>query len=596
MPRVRAIDSPAAPCALYEAMRPAWEKITDLLGGTPAMRRAAQKYLPKEPLENARAYSTRLQRSFLYNGLKGGLSKIVSYPFGKLVEIREKDSLPEYLQPLEDDVDGQGTSLHAFARDFFEAMIALGHAFVFCDWPDMSAVADESGAISKAAEAEAGARVMWKLIKATDMIGWQHSQSGKLEEIRFREVRVEKQEGKRWLDEEREYIRVIRADGTWEEWRSSTPLREGETILGTYLGTKPFAPISADVAKFKQIRTGTHTFDGIPIVVGYANKTGEFCSEPPLLELAETNIEHWQSNSDQRNILRFARLAQKVATGVSPKDAESDNMKASVHNVITLKDPAANMYYLEHSGAGIQAGRDDLKDLEEHMRGQGLQPLVQVSIDQTATGSMIDLMNVTSDTQAWVMEEDQVLLKAYEISDELHGGTGELPEGAKPKIYDDFSVPSGAVQDFPHVMALKDGGMIRKVTALKEAQRRSIVSMTIDAEEEVEKAQEEAAAAMPVGAPGQPGSGEATLAPGGEDGHTHSASLDAASNGTSSPGPDGHVHQVVAGEVQPAGNPPHDHAIALPEAVPEDDEEEEDEDAPPFGKKPGASGKPPFGA
>lgn len=616
-------DSPCSPSVLYDRAAENWMIVIDLLGGTQAMREAGTAYLPMEPAEKLKAYQIRLNRSFLFNGYKGGVSKIVSYPFSRPVDLQKEELLPEGLAELHEDVTGGGTTLTHFARDFFESMIALGHAGVFVDYTDVIGAAAEmqdaqeqaareaEGAkkpprraraskeaedeekrsrgaperpeVSQATEEAVGARPVWRLLKCTDIIGWNHDEDGRLVELRWREVKVERAEGKRWVDEEREYVHVW-TPTTWEIWRSKVPLRDGRTVLAKYLGTDVVDWVSSEIQNFKPWRRGVNSYpDGIPFKAAYANKTGEMMSEPPLMELAQTCLEHWQSNSDQRNILRFARLAQKVISGVKAGDLEKDNLVASVHNVIKLRDPAAQAYYLEHSGSGIEAGRNDMKDLQERMAGQGLQPLVQRSQVETATATMVDLMNVTTDAQAWVAEAQETLRWAYGASARWTGQ--EIGKEFTPLIYRDFVAAISGGADFGFIENMQKAGILTKATVGREAQRRGILSEVVDVEAEIEAAaaemEEAAAKAMAAGAGGQ------TLEDGGT-GHTHTVALDEAGNGTSSPGPeDGHVHEVVANEVQPGGEDGHTHPLgaAEPEAAPgpgeppaEDDEADDDEE------------------
>ena len=600
-PTVNKPDKPSATSVQYDAMVAWWRRICDLLEGTDRMREMGEVYLPREPMETDRAYFTRLWRSHLYNGVEGAINKVVSYPFSRLVTLTKPDLLPEGMDVYLEDVDGSRTTLTQFACDLYEAMVALGHAFIFIDYTTQPDVV-KGKTPSKQQEEQVGARAKWRIIKATDMLAWEIDVKTKLPtEVRFREVRVERREGKKWLDEEREYVRVFRADGTWELWRADEALKPEKSVIGAYLSTRPVDCTKAWADGFKEIDKGTHTFKGIPIRPVYAKKTGEFMSRPPFAELSQTNVEHWQSSSDQRNILRFARLAQKVISGSKPKDLDSSNVKASVHNVLTLTDPAAKAYYLEHSGAGISAGRDDLKDLEDRMRAQGLQPLVQKTVDATATGSMIDLMNVSTDAQRWIVECEGGLNDAIDITMKWADPAAERPEELKVQIYKDFTVQMAGSQDYQFIQAARQAGDLTAETALREMQRRNILSDTVDCKAEVERARQEAPLAMPGQEPGaMPGeggmAGKFKLSAGGEDGHEHGATLDESGDGQSSAGPDGHVHEIAGGEVMPAGDPEHVHdavkqggSPADPAAEDEDPEAdgEDEEDQPPakIGKK-----------
>ena len=119
--------------------------------------------------------------------------------------------------------------------------------------------------------------------------------------------------------------------------------------------------------------------NAIPVAPVYLNQTGFMCGSPPLMDLADLNITHWQSSSDQRNILHVARVPILFASGV----AEDIELVVGANAFMRASDPQARLEYVEHSGAAITSGKDDLKVLEFQMQAMGLQ-LLQAEPAQTA--------------------------------------------------------------------------------------------------------------------------------------------------------------------------------------------------------------------
>ena len=60
------------------------------------------------------------------------------------------------------------------------------------------------------------------------------------------------------------------------------------------------------------------------------------------------------------------------------------------NRLIIADDPSADLKFIEHSGAAIQAGRQDLVDLEDKMAVMGLELLTPRATHPTATGRAID--------------------------------------------------------------------------------------------------------------------------------------------------------------------------------------------------------------
>ena len=82
-------DSIAAPGLAHRAMAPELELIADLMGGTGAMRRAGQRWLPREANESWSAWRARLHRSVLFNGLARTVQALAGRPFARPVTLAD---------------------------------------------------------------------------------------------------------------------------------------------------------------------------------------------------------------------------------------------------------------------------------------------------------------------------------------------------------------------------------------------------------------------------------------------------------------------------------------------------------------------------
>jgi hypothetical protein len=110
-------------------------------------------------------------------------------------------------------------------------------------------------------------------------------------------------------------------------------------------------------------------------------------TQPPLMDLAWLNIAHWQSSSDQRHILHIARVPILFAKGM---DASDSQIEIGPNRIIIAEDNSADIKFVEHSGAAIAAGHQDLLDLEEKMAVMGLDLIARRPGQPTATEKAID--------------------------------------------------------------------------------------------------------------------------------------------------------------------------------------------------------------
>ncbi|MCV5359812.1 DUF4055 domain-containing protein, partial [Escherichia coli] len=80
------------------------------------------------------------------------------------------------------------------------------------------------------------------------------------------------------------------------------------------------------------------------------------------------NIKHWQSQSEQDNILHVARVPLLVAYGLD----RNEELTVGASTATIFEDRTKNgLEYVEHSGAAIESGETSLEKLENQMRHAG---------------------------------------------------------------------------------------------------------------------------------------------------------------------------------------------------------------------------------
>ena len=119
---------------------------------------------------------------------------------------------------------------------------------------------------------------------------------------------------------------------------------------------------------------GTTSLSKITLVPVYLNRTGFMQGEPPLEDLADLNLAHWRRSSDLENILHVAGVPILFGVGFSIENG--DKLVIGASTMARASDPNAKLSYVEHSGKGIGAMREGLKDLEFQMQVQGLELLI----------------------------------------------------------------------------------------------------------------------------------------------------------------------------------------------------------------------------
>lgn len=470
MPDAQRKDLVNTPSVAYERMALKWQLIHDLLGGTSVMRSVGQRWLPSEEKESLSNYQRRLWRSVLFEGLKSAIDKAVSRPFARPISVSQ---LPEELEFLEFDADGCGSALSQFARGVFEDMATYGKAHIFIDFSSLAENQDpEAPPATLAMEQAIGARASLVRVSPPALIGWiagrgEGSSQPTLEQIRIVEKTTEQAPGSQWIDQEVTRIRVVTRDG-YQLWRE---VQDGES----------------NQKKFVLEQQGRISLGEIPFVTIYANKTGFMEADPPFEAVAWLNLAHWQSDSDQRNILRVSRFAILFARGLTKEEAEK-GFKVGPFNTITSSSDKANLEYVEHQGTAISAGREDLKDLEARMEIFGMAPFVERSSQSTATGKAIDEAGALTKAQDWVRALEAGLTEAFSFASTWH--RVELPEDFAVDVFSDFKV-SASTADLDFLLRATQAGTLSLKTFLREIKRRGQLADSVNPDEELLQIQEE---------------------------------------------------------------------------------------------------------
>jgi len=469
-----------SPCTGWMRMHEHWQLPDTLLGGTLAMRAAGKTYLPKEPKEKQQKWQARLDRSVLYNGYEDSLDNLTSRPFSREVAIAI--DLPESLQVLEDDCDGFGTSFHNFTRGCYYEAVHRGIVHILVDFPPAPAER------TKEDEQKWGVRPYFRMVTSPELIGWRFESFSPyappvLSQIRIKEDVVEPDGA--YGDQETSYVKVIERD-KWERHKKTD--NSNTTIVESQ---------------------GVNTLGKIYMVSIYFNKSKNklMVAKPCLEGLAWMNLAHWQSYSDQRNILRFARTGILFGKGMKEEDVNKDITIGPNFSFLTESENA-DLSYVEHNGNAIEAGEHDIESIEAKMNQLGMQPFISSTKEETATGKEIDESRNQSDVQTWIMAMEQgivdALKLAYEWIDE------EPPDDLDVDIYSDFSVVTRGTQDLDTIDKGRARGDISQRTYLNECKRRDVLSETVDVDQEVEDTKGET---MSGGIPFNP---EKSLEPGSE--------------------------------------------------------------------------------
>jgi hypothetical protein len=462
------MDDVRKPSAQVLAMSEDWPMIDALMGGTTAMRKAGRRFLPTFPREDPESYRDRLATATLFPAYERTVSILVGKPFSKPVTLG--DDVPPRIADLMGDVSLDGRNLHTFAADIAADALAYGFCGVLVDCPPNPAVqAGRKPTIAD--ERAAGVRPYFAHIRPQNVLGWRsETRGGKQVLTQLRLLETAEEPSGPFGTKTTEQVRVLEP-GSWQIWRKSAAVDGYETWV--------------------LHEQGTTTLDVIPFVPFYGRRIGFMVGRAPMLELAHSNIEHWQNKSDQQTILHVARVPILFARGLGDQE-----IVIGANSFITTGSETAEVRFVEHSGAAIEAGRLSVLDLEDRMRQAGAELLVIKPGNTTTVQIHAENEQAKCDLQRMVQGLEDGFDQALAL---VAAWIGESNSG-HVDIYDDFGAANLAEASANMLFGMQQAGALSHETLLLEMQRRGVVSSDLDIAKEIAVATAEAAARAAVAA------------------------------------------------------------------------------------------------
>lgn len=449
-------------CASIKRMSEDWPMIHSLWGGTKAMRAAGNLMLPQNPNESDENYKVRLAATTLTPFFKSTITHLVGRVFNKPLNIIDAD---EAIVEMVEDVDRTGRHFNIFAQDLFETALRDGISFILVDFPKSDPM------MTRAQETEAGVRPYWIHVDVRNILWIKvDSSTNQIAEVRLLELAIEYPD--RWTEVVVRKVRCI-MPGSFELWREvkgATANSQSTWILED---------------------SGPTTMGVVPLIPVYCGRIAPFEAIPPLLDLAYLNACHYQMRSNYQNGVTVAQFPMLAASGLTSNEKD---IVIGPKKLLRMQSETGRFYYVEHSGAALQSGRDYLDMLKEEMAAQGMRLLMPRSVGPkgagsapTATGEEIADAEAKSELQKMAFNLCDSLENALEITAKwmgIEGSSGSVVTTG------DFGILRKDANDVTNLINMKTAGDITPQTFYTELIRRGFLSEAFDVEAEIEKLDE----------------------------------------------------------------------------------------------------------
>ena len=462
-------------------MQPYWGRMQAVTNGTDFLRYYAPTYLPKEPREPEDAYETRVQRSVLSPYTLRLIDNAAGLILRRPIDVEGDEYWTEWCK----NVDGIGSNLNEYARRCLVSSLTYGHSGILVDFPS------ESGVTTLLEERQLDRRPYFNHVDAYDIWGWRQENpvpNSPLIQIRLHEFTTVP-EGK-FGQTRVERMRVIYPDSYEVYQRYSTVDGTGGATNGSQV-------------EIGLVETGTLPFNQIPFVPVYSNRTGMLTSSPPMIDIANLNLTHYQRQADLIHALHIAAMPILIIEGWEDPD---DKLPVGV-NYGMITTPGNKVYYVNADSGSFTAQQEELNALQSQMSNLGISKLLgQKFVAESADAKRIDQAQANSVLSTISQELEMALNQAFAFAARYIGV--EPPKITLDRDFDfyrllgqDISVigelrAQGALSDETYLKILKSGEIIPDNVDL-DAELVEIERLTKEKEEKALKMAKEAAKPAP---------------------------------------------------------------------------------------------------
>lgn len=458
--------------AAYSYMASSWQRTRDVWGGVRSIRESSVEYLTKFTRESPDDYKSRRLVTEFYNVFGHTVDGIVGMICRRDIAPQEA---PTGIAELLTDIDLCGNDLAAFLRRTVTNAVRDGHSFIFVDAPPP--VRKEDGTRPTLADVE-DRRVWWVNYEASQLKNWQYTVvNGKLviTLMTFKETTLEAD----GLFGEKQVTRYrVLRPGSFELWEED----------------------ATDKSKIVLVAQESRGFVPIPVAVLYTRKTAPLESAPPFLDLLETNITHYNSQSILREALKYI-VPMPVFRIASEADLPKFKEMAMASNrSVIMWGENTDAKYLELEGKSIEELRIDIENLETRMAKLGIEKFAPQSDNNTKTATEINTDNEKemSEAAVWAANLENTVEQAFYFTAELTNsikGAGYInlgdAEKSKLKLNIEYDKLTYSMEQLQFLNQLMKDGIVSRLTFLEVLPRIMSMPKGFNPSDEIERIIEE---------------------------------------------------------------------------------------------------------
>lgn len=463
------VDLPCYENSYYRKMLHKWEFVQDMYQGRDNWvcvnqtgfiindPLKAARYLPCEPDEPGEEYLKRLSRSYFERFFRNAIENFSGFLSSFVLDDDVDKSIIESL----DDIDLLGNNLEVVLKNADIKALRDEHCFILVEFPKQN-----PNILTAYDETVIGNRPYLVVIDCRNIINWKLSEDKKtIKKLTIKEVTT--------VD-----------DGLY-----------GEKEINRYRVLEPgfyqVYEIHGDSGKEYSILVdeGETSLNFIPIVpYSLFNNDGNiFQGEPPLYDLAELNLKHYQKTSEKDEVMHRCNLPVLVINELQKTRKRDEEPLPTISLGPNTCLWNVDAKFVEPSGSALIQTQADIERLEKTMLERTLSFLSGNQIARTATEVIAFSTPIESNLAAMARAKQS----AVELIFQYWASYYKKDYGGSIRVDEKILKAPMDNQMFTIIDKIFENGSITKKTYLNILQRGKILPSDLNIEEELEELEEE---------------------------------------------------------------------------------------------------------
>lgn len=472
----RKYDAVAKRDKLHDSMTAIWAKMRAIVEGEEAVHAGKTSYLPKLNGQDDAQYDAYRKRAPFVNATGRTLDGVTGVMFARPIKVSKPDSA----QPIVDDITLDGEPLSSFAENVAREVVSQGGVAILADFP----MVEGELPVTRAEEQARNLRPFAKVYRAEAVLGFmvgQVNNASKLIQVRLLEEAREQDPSDEFGEVCVDQVRVLElVRNTAGEWTYQQRLFRKNAKDEWEPYGNPIVPLR-----------GGKPIGFIPFQFCDPRGTSPSVAKPPLLDVANINLHHYQLNADYHHGLHFTALPMAWFAGFGIE--KGTPIAIGAENAMVTENAQASAGYLEFTGQGLAQIDKQLLRSEQQMAALGARMLMP----EKAGVEAADAIELRSKGEQSVVSAIAVNL-GLALTNVLRwllwwDGTDDAltSDAIKVELNRDLLPRGVTAQTITALLSALQAGRITHKTFVEYLQRADLIDPTMDPDDYVAEAQAE---------------------------------------------------------------------------------------------------------